>query len=101
MWIKLPWDADGTVSQWSPVVGVSHYLLSSGYCIHSAIDILPPVMQYADTRLEKRHIPEGFTFADDAQGVQLARADHSCFCCHCSAAVNCLFRVHVARAQAF
>jgi hypothetical protein len=25
MWIKLPWDADGTVSQWVPVVGVSRY----------------------------------------------------------------------------
>jgi hypothetical protein len=22
MWTKLPWDADGTVSQWTPVIGV-------------------------------------------------------------------------------
>ena len=22
MWNKLPWDADGTVSQWTPIIGV-------------------------------------------------------------------------------
>ena len=45
MWIKLPWDADDTVSQWSPVVS-------------------------------RHHIPEGFTFADDAQVHSLFRSSH-------------------------
>jgi hypothetical protein len=32
MWIKLPWDADGTVSQWAPVVGVSRYCPAFASC---------------------------------------------------------------------
>lgn len=61
MWIKLPWDADNTVSQWTPVVGA---------CAMVAAAILhQQPMSHVNQLAEKSHIPEGFTFADDARGA--------------------------------
>ena len=38
MWIKLPWDADGTVSQWTPVLGERGIYISCVPCITVRVD---------------------------------------------------------------
>ena len=75
MWIKLPWDADDTVSQWTPVVGACVLLMLRLLLLFMlTLSLLRPhcaAMCRVMPLVARQHIPEGFTFADDAQGFAL------------------------------
>ena len=81
MWIKLPWDADDTVSQWTPVVGACVLLMVMLLLLFMLfLLLLRPhcvLMCRVTPLVVKQHIPEGFTFADDAQGHALQSRTHT------------------------